>query len=322
MKLSVGGVPVRLTKTTMLVLLLCTGALGYAGYDYVQQSQALSDAVAVNATVTETDIAETGARDVSYEVVVRFTYEYEGRQYQSDRLYPTTLSPRFDSESKAKSVLAPYETNETVTAYVTPSSPDSAFLERQRTNAPFWVAGGGALVLVVALLNAAGARAPGQDTGVRPTEEHRPTRYETLLGLTRERINWLSKRLIVGAIALLVLALVATVLLVAAAEDSTVDAELTDPTGIALLSVFAAMLLLIGSLLLYGLWSITEYRRLRGRIPEPRPPSPFTHPTRLVTILRTDDDSLDEYGRRVRKTGFTFVAIGACLVVVLSIILR
>ncbi|MFC6960672.1 hypothetical protein ACFQJ8_00920 [Halocatena marina] len=73
---------------------------------------------------------------------------------------------------------------------------------------------------------------------------------------------------------------------------------------------------MIASLLLYSLWSFTEYRRLRERISEPRPPSPFKHPTRLVTILTTNDD-LDDYGRRVKKTGFTFVLalffIGALL---------
>jgi hypothetical protein len=320
MELSLGGVPVRLTPTTVVLVLLCLGAIGYGGYDYTQQSQAIEDAVAVNATVTETAIEEDSAsRGIEYEVTVVFTYEYEGSTYESDRLYPTTFSPTFETESKAKSVLAPYERNETATAYVEPSAPDGAFLEARRTSGPLWLAGGAGLILVVTLLDAAGARTPGRATGIVPAEE-RESRPATALGVNAERVNWLSKRVIAGSAVMVVLALVATVGFVATAEGGDVEATLTDPAGLALVTAFVAFLAVIAGLLLYGGWSFTEYRRLRDHVPEPRPPSPFARPTRLVTILRTDDDDLDDYGWRVKRTGFAFV-MALFLLAVLAYIL-
>lgn len=74
---------------------------------------------------------------------------------------------------------------------------------------------------------------------------------------------------------------------------------------------------MILSLCLYGVWSFSQYRQLRRRLREPRPPSPFRHPSRLVSILGTEGDALPEYGRRVRVTGWTFlIATGMTAVVV------
>jgi hypothetical protein len=83
---------------------------------------------------------------------------------------------------------------------------------------------------------------------------------------------------------------------------------LTDPIGLLLGTAVLGAVALVGSLVLYTLWSFTEYRRLRDRIPDPRPPSPFRHPTRLVTIL-IGNYELDEYGRRVQRTGFALVVL-------------
>jgi hypothetical protein len=63
---------------------------------------------------------------------------------------------------------------------------------------------------------------------------------------------------------------------------------------------------MILSLYLYDVQSFSRYRRHR-RLSEPRPPSPFRHPSRLVTILGTESDELPEYSRRVRVTGWTFL---------------
>ena len=97
------------------------------------------------------------------------------------------------------------------------------------------------------------------------------------------------------------------------------DVELSDPIGVLFVTVFIAILLLIAAALLYGIWSFTEYRRLRERIPEPRPPSPFKHPTRLVTILLANDD-LDTYGTRVKRTGFAFGVVIFLIGVLLEIL--
>jgi hypothetical protein len=315
------GVPIRLTGPTILVLLLTAGAIGYGGYDYVQQGNAIDDAVAVNATVTETDIEQTGGRrGIDYAVDVQFTYEYEGTEYTSDELYPTSLSPSYETESKAQSVLEPYETNETATAYVDPSDPGNAFLEPKRTNSPFVVSGGGALIFLLTLCHAAGARTPGQDTGIRPADEHESTRYETLFGLARERVHRLSTGLMKSGLGVFVLALFSTIGLILATSDSSIQADLTDPIGLVLLAGLGGVLGVIGGLLLYLLWSFTEYRRLRDRIPQPRPPSPFKRPTRLITILSTND-GLDAYGRRVKRTGFALFILIFCLVFLLQFLL-
>jgi len=84
--------------------------------------------------------------------------------------------------------------------------------------------------------------------------------------------------------------------------------ELTDPVGVLLGIVSLAVITLIISVLLYSVWSFTEYRRLRERIPEPRPPSPFTHLTRLVTIC-IGNYELDAYGKRIQKTGVAFLVV-------------
>jgi hypothetical protein len=321
MRLSLRGIPIRLTGATLVALLLSAGAVGYGGYDYVQQGNAIDDAVAVNATVTETDIEQTGGRGgIDYSVDVAFTYEYEGTEYTSDRLSPTTLSPTYETESKAESVIEPYETNETVTAYVDPSEPAKGFLEQRRTNSPFVISGGGALIFLLTLCHAAGARTPGQDTGIRPADEHEPTRYETLFGLARERVHRLSIRVMKLSLAVIVLAGLTTVGLIVATAESSVQVELTDPVGLVLLSGFGAVLTLIGGILLYLLWSFTEYRRLRERIPEPRPPSPFKRPTRLVTILSTNE-GLDAYGQRAKRTGFALFILLFCLIFLLQFFL-
>jgi hypothetical protein len=78
--------------------------------------------------------------------------------------------------------------------------------------------------------------------------------------------------------------------------------------GVLLGSALLAAVTSVVSVLLYSIWSFTEYRRLRDRIPEPRPPSPFAHPTRLVTIL-IGNHELDTYGQRVQKTGVAFLVV-------------
>lgn len=267
----------------------------------------------MNATVTETAIEEFSVRrGVEYEVTVGFTYEYDGTTYESERLYPTTLSPTFETESDARSVLVPYEQNETVTAYVEPSDPGGAFLERQRTDGPLWLAGGGGLVLLLTVLDAAGAQTPGQNINLRPASE---TRTDRLFGLDRGTVRRLGTRAVGGA-GLVVVSLLATVFVLVSTEASSIRAEVTDPAGVALLGIFVGVVTVIGGLFLYGSWSFAEYRQLRERIPNPRPLSPFVRPTRLVTMLKTSDDDLGEYGRRVKRTGFAFaVALFFCGVV-------
>jgi hypothetical protein len=133
------------------MLLAGLALLGYGGYDYVQQSEALSDTETVDATVLETSIEEIQQRRgrVDYEPTVTFEYSYGGETHTSSQLYPATIAPDYDTRSTAESQLDGYESGATVTAYVDPDSPGSAFLLDERSGATLKFAGIGALLAIV-----------------------------------------------------------------------------------------------------------------------------------------------------------------------------
>jgi hypothetical protein len=306
MQFTVRGTPVTLTLLMLIAVVLGAGLAGYGGYDYVRQSNAVDDAVAVETTVDDTNVGKSSGRRLYYRVSVEHCYQYRGSEYTSQQVFPGTTSPIYFVRGDAESVVEPYDANETATAYVDPDAPGRAFVERQTTVAPLKFVGFGSLVVLLTMLHAVGARDPGQGTELRPSGEHEPTRHETLFGFDRGSVNRLSKRLLLIAPAVLFVSLIATVVLAYTAESSSIQANPTDPVALALLTAFLAGAALIAGLALYTLWSFTEYRRLRERIPTPRPPSPFWHPSRLVTILYTND-GLDTYGRRVKLTGFALM---------------
>jgi hypothetical protein len=84
-----------------------------------------------------------------------------------------------------------------------------------------------------------------------------------------------------------------------------VQADLFGPIGLLALVALVSYLGMILSTSIYGLWAFSEYRQLRRRLNE-KPPSPFRHPSRLVTVLGTHHDELNKYGQQVRLTGFVF----------------
>lgn len=159
----------------------------------------------------------------------------------------------------------------------------------------------GSIAALALGLDAVGTRTPGRDTALREEMAVDGLPHERLFGLDRDRVHRLSVRLIWGTVAFGVAAIALTVVAVAAVGEPS-DAESPPPeVGVAL-----AWLGLVGALVLHGVWSFTEYRRRRARVQTPTPPSPFRHPSRLVTILGTGGGDLDEYGRRVKRTGFAF----------------
>ncbi|RZV06028.1 uncharacterized protein DUF3592 [Natrinema hispanicum] len=138
-------------RGAVIMLLIGLLATGYGAYDYVQQSEALTNAEEVTAELTTKGVdTDTGGSSsgVDYRPTVRFTYEYDGTSYTSTNVFPTTISPTYDTESEARSVLGGYETGDTVTAYVPPSDPDDAYLKHQSSNAPLLVVGIGLLFVV------------------------------------------------------------------------------------------------------------------------------------------------------------------------------
>ncbi|WP_311171443.1 DUF3592 domain-containing protein [Halobellus ordinarius] len=135
-----------------VLLLVGTGLAGYGAYDYTQQSDAIEDAVAVDATIVETDVETVSSKgDQSHKPTVSFEYRYDGTAYTGDRIFPSDVSPKYETHSKAQSIAQEYESGETVTAYVDPAAPGDAFLEKRRSTYSLKLAGIGALIVLVTL---------------------------------------------------------------------------------------------------------------------------------------------------------------------------
>jgi len=131
-------------RGALLMLLVGLALVGYGGYDYVQQSDAVRNSVEVTATVEEVGVETVSARrGVDHEPTVRFSYEYEETTYESSSVFPASISPTYDTESAARSVVAEYEEGATATAYVAPDRPGDAFLKNRTTNGPVLAAGFG-----------------------------------------------------------------------------------------------------------------------------------------------------------------------------------
>ena len=153
--LSVNG-PETLGGSVLLVV-VALGVVGYGAVDYAGQTDALEDAVAVEATVIEAGVETTstpGTGDVEFRPTVRYRYSYDGSAYTGTDLFPGSVAPTYDTESAAREALAGYEPDAAVTAYVDPAAPEAAFLEDRPSNTPLVIAGIGA---VLALLGGASA---------------------------------------------------------------------------------------------------------------------------------------------------------------------
>jgi hypothetical protein len=141
------------TLTGALALLLIGLAVtGYGAYDYTQQSNAVDDAVAVDAAITDVGVESTSTGSspgTDYRPTVRFTYEYDGTEYASTNVFPSSITPNYDTESAAREVVAAYAVGESTTAYVDPADPDGGFLKTETSNAPLVVVGVGLLFVFV-----------------------------------------------------------------------------------------------------------------------------------------------------------------------------
>lgn len=319
MDVPIGSTTLHLTQRRALLLLLALGLLGVGGYEYVQQSQAVDDAVAVEATVTDATIdrIESGRGATEYEPEISYRYRYDGRTYTSDEVFPGPSIRTYTDRTDAQAIVEQYESGTTVRAYVLPSEPKTAFLIKARTPWPLQAIVAGSALLVIGLLAALGSQQPGRQELKPPAaRDHSSSEWLAQYGDTVER--W-SKRLIATSFVGFWLSLIVMVLslltttrgLDGAPQD--VQATVFGPIGIPVLAAVSCYLGLILSLCLYGSWSFMDYRRLRTRLREPVPPSPFRHPSRLVTIIGTDGESLSTYGRRVRATGWALLIAGILL---------
>lgn len=158
--ISVGDRDVDPFRGGLLFLLLGLAVTGYGGYDHLQQRQRIDAADRVDATVLETGVEADSSRSgtgVEHYPFVRFEYTHRGETYTSDEVFPSTVRASYDTESAARDVLDEYDAGSTVTAYVPPNSPDDAFLENERSNAPFVAIGVGLFAVLVGGWSAANA---------------------------------------------------------------------------------------------------------------------------------------------------------------------
>jgi len=312
MELPVGITTLHLSRKSLYLLILAVILIGAGGYSYVQQGQAVDNAVAVQATVDSAHVERIDTRrGIDYEPEIEYTYDYRAETYTSEQVFPGPTSRTYSDRSKAQSVVRSYEPGTTVRAYVRPSAPSDAYLIRERTPWPARAFAIGGVLLCIAVLAGLGPKHPGQHE-LHPASEVRSPPSRTWVERNGETLHRLSKRLLVVCFVAFWLSMVGLFFGILSLSDGSVQpaqADLLGPVGLPLLAGAGFWVGMILSLCLYGVWSFSQYRQLRRRLPDPTPPSPFTHPSRLVTILGTDSDGVPEYGRRVRVTGWAFLIV-------------
>jgi hypothetical protein len=326
MKLPVGITTLHLSRKSLYLLVLALALVGFGGYSYVQQGQAVDTAITVQATVDNAQVERLdGGRGIDYEPEIEYTYRYRGETYTSDRVFPGPTSRTYSERSQARAVVRSYEPGTTVQAYVRPDAPGNAFLIRERTPWPVRALALGGVLFGIVALAGLGERRPGRYE-LRPAKEVRSPPSQTWVERNGETLHRLSKRLLVGCFVAFWLSMVGLffgILSLPEVADSSVQpvqADLLGPVGLPLLAGGGFWVGMILSLCLYSIWSLTQYRQLRRRLHKPAPPNPFKHPSRLVTILGTDNNELSEYGRRVRVTGWAFVIATGMTVVVVQLL--
>ncbi|RLM53504.1 DUF3592 domain-containing protein [Halobellus sp. Atlit-31R] len=323
MELPVGITTLHLSRKSVYLLVLAVALVGAGGYGYVQQGQAVDTAVTVQATVDSARVERLDAgRGIDYEPDIEYTYQYRGDTYTNDRVFPGPTIRTYSDRSKAQSVVRSYQPGTTVRAYVRPSTPGDAFLIRERTPWPAQALVVGSVLLGLVVLAGLGEKRPGRRE-LRPEREVRSPPSRTWVERNDETLRQLSKRALLVCFAAFWLSMIGLAFGILSLTEGTessvqpVQADLIGPVGLPLLAGAGFWVGMILSLCLYGVQSFSRYRRLRRRLPEPKPPSPFRHPSRLVTILGTEGDELPEYGRRIRVTGWAFlIATGMTAVLV------
>ncbi|HMB49920.1 DUF3592 domain-containing protein [Natronoarchaeum rubrum] len=149
--ITIGGRELDPALGGVLAVAIGLAIAGFGAYDYVEQNDAVENAVEVNATVTELNIDTVSNRRAApdYKPEVTLEYSYQSETYTGGSVFPASISKDYDTKSAAESQLEGYAVGETTTAYVDPDAPGDAFLLKETTNAPLKFAGiGGFLMLL------------------------------------------------------------------------------------------------------------------------------------------------------------------------------
>ena len=154
-KINIGSGDGDSSRGVLVFLVISVAIAGYGGYDYLQQTEAVRDAVEVDATITETGVETESARRgrVDHRPTATFEYSYEGETYTGNSVFPGSVTPNYDTDSAAREIIAEYQAGETVTAYVDPAEPGNAFLKNQRTDTPVKLAAIGLIGVILTAVN-------------------------------------------------------------------------------------------------------------------------------------------------------------------------
>ena len=119
----------------------------------------MANAVEVDATITDTgiDTVSTRRSGVDYKPTVSFEYRFEGTAYTAHNIYPSAVESDYGTRADAEAELEPYAVGNTVTAYVAPDTPGSAFLKNEQSNSPLKFAAIGGIVLLLSLKSILGS---------------------------------------------------------------------------------------------------------------------------------------------------------------------
>lgn len=99
-------------------------------------------------TITAAEILRGGTdRSRSYEPVVRYEYEVDGRKHVGDRLRPGYLKVGW--RATAEGMLRPYPVGASVPVRYDPTDPDSSLLELKTSSTPLMTALGAAVLILI-----------------------------------------------------------------------------------------------------------------------------------------------------------------------------
>lgn len=317
MDFSVAGRGMEYSRGELVMILIALLIIGYAGYDYVQQINAIQTAVAVNATITEVGITLSDGGGMDYFPEITYEYQYKGTNYTGDAVFPGGLHSGYD-RSEARAIIAPYTENETVTAYVDPHSPADAFLKKEAGTEHLLLAGFGVIMLVMAFFQ-------GRQNAIDESQTHSQQQIEhageiddlTILGFDHDRLGTVCKRFIVGSFVATWVSVVGIFFVALAIDSSTqtspVQLDLFSPAGIVFLIAFLSGMSLIISILTYSGWSYLESRWLRTTLQ-------FERHRGRIGLLFADDENLNRYERRIRWTEFSLLVALILFTVLLNIL--
>lgn len=318
MDLTIAGRNLSFSRAQVFLLLVALAAIGYGGYDYVHQEAVIDDAVTVNATIKEVGITQGGGRHIDYYPRVTYEYQFEGRTYTGEDIYPGSLSTGYDTRSEARAIVEPFAENETVTAYVDPQSPTDAFLKNERNSGPLYLVGFG--VVALGILYVKGRQSSGDSSQSRPTQQTEPDgdlADWTVLGVDHDLVGAVCKQLIIVSFVATWLSLVGIAILLLGSDMSTGSA-LThlapfNSLGLVFVSAFLSGSALIVSLLTYSGWSYLQAKRIQASLGLNRHQG-------LVGLFFAEAETLNRYERRIRLTEFALVIALFLLAILLDIL--